>query len=901
MRTILNFMGHHYLKRVGILLIVVVLVAGIVGCGGGAPAGYDLTMAADPAAGGTATDETNGSPYTAGAAINIKAEANAGYEFAGWTATAGTFADVNVKETTFTMPARNVTVTANFAIPVWDWYDLDAIRDNLSGSYVLMNDLDSPTAGYEELAGPTANEGKGWQPIGYSYRDGGQWVAEGFEGTFDGQAYEMRGLFIDRPDEDHVGLFGVVDEEGVIENIGLVNVAVTGDQNVGGLVGLNLEGIVSNSYASGNVSGNISVGGLVGGNPGSVSNSYASANVTGIRSVGGLVGSHNHGTVDHSYATGSVTGEQNVGGLVGFNYDGVVKSCHSAGTVTGSTSVGGLVGSIVALGTVYDSYATGSVTGDLYVGGLVGENHHGIVYDSYSTGSASGTSRVGGLVGTNGAPHQYGSGEGFVSNSYSTGSVTGDLYVGGLVGGKLVGIVSNSHYNCDEALINGEATISIGALFSEDFEQWLANGKFLDIDDRLSQEDSYYLINDVSDFKELLAFGQDDSLKFRLESDLDLAADADFYVPYLAGEFRGNGHKIMNLSLNLDSVSQIGLFGYLAWGGKVSEVGVENVNITGNQIVDGLGGLVGLNHGTVNNSYATGSVTYYMGAGGLVGWNWYGTVSNSYSAVSVSGPGGVGGLIGFDRYGTVSNSFWDIETSGQAASDGGTGKTTAEMMNIATFTDMETQGLDEPWDITAVASGVTDMACIWNIVDGQTYPFLSGKEASEHDETIPADLVGVKAGDWVKVEYTDTDWPAGVPSPGWLKLEFLCMVSHSEGTGAVMMVTMRMSDGTEETDAVYVDIGAGGGEAFGLAGFVIPANLTTGDSTYLAVYGDVTIAGETTRTYAGASRAAVYASFSQYGVQLTYYWDKETGVMVEASSTSAGVTVTARVTETNLW
>ena len=896
MKIILGLKRHYYVARVSIFLITVALIAGMLGCG--APAKYDLTIAAKPAAGGTAADETNGSPYAEGTVVSIKAEANAGYEFAGWTATAGTFADVNARETTFSMPARNVTVTANFAIPVRDWYDLDAIRDNLSGSYVLMNDLDSTTAGYEELAGPTANEGKGWQPIGYSYRDGGQWVAEGFEGTFDGQAYEMRGLFIDRPDEDYVGLFGVVDEEGVIENIGLVNVAVTGDQGVGGLVGLNLEGIVSSSYASGNVSGNTSVGGLVGGNLGSVSNSYTSANVTGNMSVGGLVGSHNHGTVDHSYSTGSVTGEENVGGLVGFNYDGTVKSCHAASTVTGSTSVGGLVGDIVALGTVYNSYATGSVTGDFYVGGLVGENDQGIVYDSYSTGSVSGTSRVGGLVGTNGAPDPYGSREGFVSNSYSTGSVTGDLYVGGLVGGNLAGIVSNSHYNCDEALINGEATISIGALFSEDFEQWLANGKFLDIDDRLSQEDDYYLINDVSDFKELLAFGQDDSLKFRLESDLDLTADANFYVPYLAGEFRGNGHKIMNLSLNLDSVSQIGLFGYLASGGKVSEVGAENVNITGNQIV---GGLVGLNHGTVNNSYATGSVTGYMSVGGLVGWNSHGTVSNSYSAVSVSGPGDVGGLIGLHIWGTVSNSFWDIETSGQAAPDGGTGKTTAEMMNIATFTDMETQGLDEPWDITAVASGVTDMACIWNIVDGQTYPFLSGKEASEHDETIPADLVGVKAGHWVKVEYADTDWPAGVPSPGWLKLEFLCMVSHSEGTGAVMMVTMRLSDGTEETDTVYVDIGGGGGEALGLAGFVIPANLTTGDSTYLAVYGDVTIAGETTRTYAGASRAVVYASFSEYGVQLTYYWDKETGVMVEASSTSAGVTVTARVTETNLW
>ena len=81
----------------------------------------------------------------------------------------GTFANANAAQTTFTMPTHYATVTANFApraAEIRDWYDLDAIRDNLGGSYILMNDLDSTTAGYEELASPTANGGKGWEPIG---------------------------------------------------------------------------------------------------------------------------------------------------------------------------------------------------------------------------------------------------------------------------------------------------------------------------------------------------------------------------------------------------------------------------------------------------------------------------------------------------------------------------------------------------------------------------------------------------------------------------------------------------------------------------------------------------------------------------------------------------------------
>ena len=75
---------------------------------------YQLTMAADPAAGGTATDLTNASPYAAGTVVSIKAEAAAGYRFVNWTATAGTFGNANAAETTFTMPAQSVTVTANF-------------------------------------------------------------------------------------------------------------------------------------------------------------------------------------------------------------------------------------------------------------------------------------------------------------------------------------------------------------------------------------------------------------------------------------------------------------------------------------------------------------------------------------------------------------------------------------------------------------------------------------------------------------------------------------------------------------------------------------------------------------------------------------------------------------------
>ena len=290
-------------------------------------------------------------------------------------------------------------------------------------------------------------------------------------------------------------------------------------------------------------------------------------------------------------------------------------------------------------------------------------------------------------------------------------------------------------------------------MFDEDFSEWLANGKFLDVNERLSQEDGYYVVNNVTDFKQLLAFGQKETLKFRLKNDLDLATEPNFYIPYLAGEFDGNGHKISNLSFNFDFVPSVGLFGCLVPDGKITDLGVENINVTGSMYV---GGLLGIKYkSTVSNCYSSGNVTGYYSVGGLVGQNVFDTVNNAYSTCSVTGDENVGGLVGSNSgwwednqyYGTVINSystgsvtgeymagglvghgwdtwverdsFWDTETSGQATSGAGTGKTTAEMQDIATFSGAG-------WNIITVADpGTRNPAYVWNIVDDAIYPFLS--------------------------------------------------------------------------------------------------------------------------------------------------------------------------------
>jgi len=224
-----------------------------------------------------------------------------------------------------------------------DWYDLNAVRNDLGGSYILMNDLDSSSPGYTELASETANDERGWEPIGTS--------DDGFTGTFNGQGHEVRDLFINRPDEDYVGLFGhitwvrYIDNVGVVENVGIAQADVTGSTLVGALVGHNA-GIVDNSYSSGSVSGGERIGGLVGWNQATLSDSYSSCSATGSTRVGGLTGDnwYYRGTVNNSYSTGSVTGSTRVGGLVGINYYGSVTDSYSSGSVVGSADVGGLVG-----------------------------------------------------------------------------------------------------------------------------------------------------------------------------------------------------------------------------------------------------------------------------------------------------------------------------------------------------------------------------------------------------------------------------------------------------------------------------------------------------------------------------------------------------------------------------
>ena len=327
--------------------------------------------------------------------------------------------------------ALTVGSTQAFAnTPITNQTQLEAIGSSLTGNYVLESSF--------EVVGPISG--------------GSTYVSGTFTGTFDGGGYIISGLtkplfnvidgdelspaatisdltlIADTNGVSGAGILAVVVYTGtVIDNVHVIgNVIVLTGIEVGGLVGVS-DGNITNSSATGNVSGNGSAGGLVGFSGGDISNSYATGDVNGANLVGGLVGD-GRGDISNSYATGDVNGADLVGGLVGVSA-GTITESYATGDVNGADYVGGLVG--WTFSDISNSYASGNVTGDRVVGGLAG-TALGEISNSYASGNVEAddisdfSEYFGGLAAEAYQP---------ITNSYASGNVTAVGYnIDGLVG-----------------------------------------------------------------------------------------------------------------------------------------------------------------------------------------------------------------------------------------------------------------------------------------------------------------------------------------------------------------------------------------------------------------------------------------------------------------------------------
>ncbi|WP_219137205.1 S-layer family protein, partial [Janthinobacterium sp. UMAB-60] len=587
--------------------------------------------------------------------------------------------------------------------------DVQGMRGNLSGNYVLGSNVDASVTG-------SWDSGKGFVPIGSA--------GTPFTGKFDGLGHELYGLTINRA-ETPAAMFGNIGLVGSVRNLSLNNVNITGSQavsgatytDVGALAGYNA-GTINNVSSSGAVhgAGYVNMGGLVGTNVGTVSNSRAAgtvaatnirvgygygaaAGLVGVNAAGGLIKSssssaatssssylagglavYNRGTISDSYATGAVSvggaGGSYGGGLAAINdTTGVVMNSYATGNVTGTSGLGGLLGRIESGGTVDNSYATGNVTGSgNNIGGLVGLSY-GPIRNSYATGNVTGNSTVGGVVGYNLFT---------MTNVYYSGKLTaGGASVGMIVGDNNGGTVTNAYFdkslNSMIAAIgvtgNGATSNALGLTSAQMLQgsnfagfnftgtagatgnNWVLvsgdgsiNGASAGTRPMLASEWS----NTINSTHQLQLMAMNKAASYTLGSSFSAASTA------------ANGNDVWG-STGFIPVGTAGSAftgsldgtGHIVSSLNIAKVGVAGVGLFG---VVGSGGVianVGLSSGTVAGGDNTGA---------LVGTNG-GSISGSFATSAVTGANNVGGLVGTNT-GTVKDSYASGAVTGSSGAGG---------------------------------------------------------------------------------------------------------------------------------------------------------------------------------------------------------------------------------------
>lgn len=585
---------------------------------------------------------------------------------------------------------------------------LQLIANDLSGDYELGGDIDaSATSTDTDVWGSD-----GFAPLGTSDTP--------FTGSLEGNGYKITGLMINLPTTDNVGLFGYTSSTATINDVSMVTPVITGQHNVGALVGNN-SGTITVANALGvNVTGQGSdtggVGGLVGTSSGSISNSYTSGNLTGVHNAGGLVGI-NSGQIDSgdsSVAVTDVTGS--AGGLVGANATGgSIVASYSSARVSGvgeGATLGGLIG--INSGSASFSNALGRIdcSSGSICGGLIGQNGTsatvvGSIANTYATGSINGSgSSVGGLIGTNKSGST-------VDKSYATVSLSNSINAGGLIGTN-DGTVTNAYWNStlvSTGIAAGTATTAGTGLSSADMrissnftgfaltttpdaQAWVVINKDGSLQPAASSTAANttaaatspmlateYLVG-ITNTHQLQLMAMAPSASYEQFVDLDMhrtAKENDVwgeggFVPVgnsttsFTGSFDGKGFLISNLRIQ-QPVSNVGLFGRVG-SATIKNVKMLNATVRGTNQV---GALAGSFSGTAENiyvdAYVSGLHTFTSGKGddigAVIGYN-AGSISLSFSTGISYGGEDVGGLVG-ENTGSISKSGTTTDTNARSS------------------------------------------------------------------------------------------------------------------------------------------------------------------------------------------------------------------------------------------
>lgn len=211
----------------------------------------------------------------------------------------------------YTVSEDGKTYTVYTAEGLLAWNE--ATQSDLSLNCILARDIDLT--------------GREWTPIG-------RLSTIQYTGTFDGGGHTITGLTWHRTTETLVGMITKIGPGGVVKDVRLEEVRLTGDICVGAVAGVSYGGSIIGCSSSGKVYGQKEVGGIVGRlDQGTIRGCYSSAEVSGLNYVGGVMGLNGtYVTVTACYhATGNVLGNNDVGGVIGANF-GTVTACYWSDT-----------------------------------------------------------------------------------------------------------------------------------------------------------------------------------------------------------------------------------------------------------------------------------------------------------------------------------------------------------------------------------------------------------------------------------------------------------------------------------------------------------------------------------------------------------------------------------------
>ena len=261
---------------------------------------------------------------------------------------------------TYTMPAKNITVTASWA-PIdftsnghWGTEADPYVIENKDQLDLLASRVNSGTGDYYAASGYSGTYFRLGADIEYTVAEN-NYTAIGnnsrpFKGHFDGQGHTISGIRINS-DSGYQGLFGEIGSGAEVKNVILTDAQITGAVCTGGIAGRNNGGTISGCFVESNVTIGCSVSEDVTSHGGIVGNNLTN------NSTGGLVsGCASKATINGNTGT---DGNQSFGGVAGLNNGGTIENCLYLGsTVVGGLSIGAIVGSNNSGSTVRNCFYT---------------------------------------------------------------------------------------------------------------------------------------------------------------------------------------------------------------------------------------------------------------------------------------------------------------------------------------------------------------------------------------------------------------------------------------------------------------------------------------------------------------------------------------------------------------